>query len=205
MSLNDFTPQEYHLSRVSSYYSPGGGVTLVPVQFGESSEPNSYDQLAAPQQGGVSEAQVPASLGEPSEPNSSTDELAAPQQASLEERSEPNSTEQLAAPQQGGVSEIQLPASLGEPSEPNSTDELAAPQQASLAMWGLDVLVDQKRKVLCLFCFKTLFARKAFNRHFDDKHSTPRQCDMCDLMVVGERKLKAHVKRDHSDTTAHSF
>ncbi|KAH9963429.1 hypothetical protein BGW80DRAFT_1351780 [Lactifluus volemus] len=70
---------------------------------------------------------------------------------------------------------------------------------ASPAKWSRDVLVDQRWKVLCSICDTVFHSRKAFNRHFDDKHSDPKKCPECDLMIVGKRKLRAHFDRDHKD------
>jgi hypothetical protein len=49
----------------------------------------------------------------------------------------------------------------------------------------------------CWVCSKELHAKKVWARHYDDCHSDPKPCPGCDMMIVGKRKLVAHLERDH--------
>jgi hypothetical protein len=62
---------------------------------------------------------------------------------------------------------------------------------------GLDVVVDQPTGFKCILCDKTYQAKKVVARHFDDVHASPIKCPQCDRMIVGKRKLRAHLERDH--------
>ncbi|KAH9963409.1 hypothetical protein BGW80DRAFT_849900 [Lactifluus volemus] len=62
--------------------------------------------------------------------------------------------------------------------------------------WAQSIL--ESSKVQCLKCDNTiLYAMKGFRRHFDDLHVDPKKCPKCPRMIIGQRKLKAHLERDH--------
>jgi hypothetical protein len=54
------------------------------------------------------------------------------------------------------------------------------------------------KHVLCAQCGKELYGMKGFRRHFDDVHVDPERCPECDLWIIGQRKLKTHLKRVHT-------
>jgi hypothetical protein len=56
----------------------------------------------------------------------------------------------------------------------------------------------KSKEVLCVLCGKILYAKKGFRRHFDDLHAVPEKCPECDLWIIGQRKLRTHLKRDHN-------
>jgi len=165
------------------YYSPDGGQTLVPVQFEEPSEPNGNDEPA-----------VRSNLVASNHPGMPANE---PQLEASDEGSLGPSDISYECSEQGTESSA---AELYGTHAGEGHDSKDPPQQAaSPAKWGRDVLVGQKWKVLCSICNTVFYSRKAFNRHFDDKHSDPKKCPECDLMIVGKRKLKAHFDRAHKD------
>jgi uncharacterized C2H2 Zn-finger protein len=62
--------------------------------------------------------------------------------------------------------------------------------------WGL--LCSESKNVMCVLCGKILYEMKGFRRHFDDTHADPEKCPECDVIFVGKRKLKAHLRRVHN-------
>jgi hypothetical protein len=51
----------------------------------------------------------------------------------------------------------------------------------------------------CEICDKWFSTTGTRNRHIDDSHSEPVGCPVCGRMIVGKRKLQAHMDRDHRD------
>ncbi|KAH9963415.1 hypothetical protein BGW80DRAFT_850048 [Lactifluus volemus] len=67
------------------------------------------------------------------------------------------------------------------------------PQLTAHSIWT------EKPYKCCLFCGRGFSSQNAVTRHFDDIHSEPKQCHQpgCQKMIIGKRKLVAHLKRVH--------
>ncbi|KAH9963410.1 hypothetical protein BGW80DRAFT_1351672 [Lactifluus volemus] len=62
-------------------------------------------------------------------------------------------------------------------------------------IWGL--LSPNSKTVICIQCGNILYEMKGFRRHFDDFHTDPKECPDCGRWIIGQRKLRSHLNRDH--------
>ncbi|KAH9953873.1 hypothetical protein BGW80DRAFT_1406389 [Lactifluus volemus] len=88
------------------------------------------------------------------------------------------------SPVQDDSPQTQLTAQA-HPGQNTSAEVPASPNQGSSA-W-------------CEICDIFYYSTGTLNRHKDDFHSERKPCPKCDKMIVGKRKLQAHIDREHKD------